>query len=107
MFLDGFRMEQCFLCLPADPPSIRLKRTLSGAVFDFSNQWSEDRVRQNPNSSGGGENNHETTDFSWHCMTHSLALATKSLPFRHQNMASIHFKLRSDSQASAARLRVG
>ena len=98
-------MQKCFLCLPADHPSIRPKRTLSGAVFDPPRQWFEDYECRHPNFAAGGENNHETTDFSWHCMTHSLALASKSLPFRHQNMASI--QLESNSQASAARPRVG
>ena len=94
-----------FLCLPVGPPSICPKRTLSGAVLGPPRQYFEDCVCRHPNCAGGGENNHETTDFSWHCMSHSLVLASKPLPCRHRNMASI--RLESNSLASAARLRVG
>ena len=102
MFLE---CNNVCLCLPAGHPSIRLKRTLSGAVFDPPRQCFEDPECRHPNFAGGGENNHETTDFSWHCLTHILVLASESLPFRHQNMASIQSG--SNSQASAARLHVG
>ncbi len=94
------------LCIPVDPPSVRLKRTLS---FYPPSRCFEACVHRHPDCAEGGEkfaeNNHETTDFSWHCMTHSLVLASKSLPCRHQNMVSI--QLGSDSQASVARLRIG
>jgi hypothetical protein len=95
-----------FLCLPVGPQSIRPKRTLSGDVL-FSRPCFEYRVCRRLNCPGGGESNHETTDVSWHCndcMTHSLVLASKSLPWKH-GIHPIGIQFSGFCRSSSCRLR--